>query len=445
MSQSGGNNGKGGGGSGSPIETLTGNTGGPVPPTGFNVNVVGDGTTIDVAGSPGTSTLTISAIGPALVDLHVAKLIVNSIPNAGGNYTTIASAIAAASSGDTIFIMPGSTGVYTENVTLPANVNLTAFPCDGYTPNVTIKGKITCATAGTRSISGIRLETNGDNFLALTAGSPVVWLVNCFLSSTNATGMAVAGALFCRYCTATSTGGIAHFAATSGGVNISNCDFLASGGTNTLTGATTLFMMNSIFVGNITTSDTSVLEISTSRIEGQVTANGTSVNDYITNSMISVGVSAVFCLSVGAGASLGFISSSVECGTANAIVGAGTVKYSGVSFYRTASAITTTTQLPTVMSNNAVAVKTPGAYPYTTIPQDNVILVDTSAARTIIPLASPQTGQIHRIKDNVGSAAANNITVTPSGKNIDGSASFLINTNYGSIDIVFNGTQWNIL
>lgn len=120
MSQSGGNNGKGGGGSGSPIETLTGNTGGPVPPTGFNVNVVGDGTTIDVAGSPGTSTLTISAIGPALVDLHVAKLIVNSIPNAGGNYTTIASAIAAASSGDTIFIMPGSTGVYTENVTLPA-------------------------------------------------------------------------------------------------------------------------------------------------------------------------------------------------------------------------------------------------------------------------------------------------------------------------------------
>jgi hypothetical protein len=43
--------------------TLTGNTGGPVPPTGNNINVVGDGTTITIAGNPGTSTLTVSLIG----------------------------------------------------------------------------------------------------------------------------------------------------------------------------------------------------------------------------------------------------------------------------------------------------------------------------------------------------------------------------------------------
>lgn len=44
-------------------ETLTGNSGGPVPPDGVgNINVVGDGTTIDVVGNPGTNTLTISAI-----------------------------------------------------------------------------------------------------------------------------------------------------------------------------------------------------------------------------------------------------------------------------------------------------------------------------------------------------------------------------------------------
>lgn len=47
------------------VETLTGNTGGAVGPTGNNINVVGDGTTIAVAGDPGTSTLTISAIGEA--------------------------------------------------------------------------------------------------------------------------------------------------------------------------------------------------------------------------------------------------------------------------------------------------------------------------------------------------------------------------------------------
>jgi len=92
-----------------------------------------------------------------------------------------------------------------------------------------------------------------------------------------------------------------------------------------------------------------------------------------------------------------------------------------------------------------VPITTPGAYPYTTLTSDFVILVDSSAARTITPLGSPTTGQMYRIKDNVGSAALNNITITPSGKNIDGSASYIINTNYGSIDIVYNGTQWNAL
>lgn len=43
--------------------TLTGNTGGPVSPTGNNINVVGDGITATINGNPGTSTLTVSVIG----------------------------------------------------------------------------------------------------------------------------------------------------------------------------------------------------------------------------------------------------------------------------------------------------------------------------------------------------------------------------------------------
>lgn len=92
-----------------------------------------------------------------------------------------------------------------------------------------------------------------------------------------------------------------------------------------------------------------------------------------------------------------------------------------------------------------VAVTTPGAYPYTTLSTDYVILVDSSAARTITPMASPTTGQVYVIKDNAGSAATNAITITPSGKNIDGLASRTINSNYGSVTIVYNGTQWNII
>lgn len=46
------------------VETLTGNTGGAVGPTGNNINVVGTGPIL-VTGSPGTSTLTISDNGAA--------------------------------------------------------------------------------------------------------------------------------------------------------------------------------------------------------------------------------------------------------------------------------------------------------------------------------------------------------------------------------------------
>src|SRR5580692_2260692 len=50
-------------GPGGYIQTITGNTGGAVPPSAGNINVIGDGTTITVTGNPGTSTLTISVIG----------------------------------------------------------------------------------------------------------------------------------------------------------------------------------------------------------------------------------------------------------------------------------------------------------------------------------------------------------------------------------------------
>ena len=92
-----------------------------------------------------------------------------------------------------------------------------------------------------------------------------------------------------------------------------------------------------------------------------------------------------------------------------------------------------------------VHVTTPGGYPYTTLGTDYLILVDTSSSRSIVPMAAPTTGQVYIIKDSVGSAATNNITVTPSGKNIDGAASHVISTAYGSITIIFNGTEWSII
>ncbi len=97
------------------------------------------------------------------------------------------------------------------------------------------------------------------------------------------------------------------------------------------------------------------------------------------------------------------------------------------------------------VSGRVVAITTPGAYPYTTLITDDVIIVDTSSARTINLIATPVTGTTYRIKDNVGSAATNNITITPNAGNIDGSATFKIASNWGSADVTYNGTQWIVL
>jgi hypothetical protein len=96
-------------------------------------------------------------------------------------------------------------------------------------------------------------------------------------------------------------------------------------------------------------------------------------------------------------------------------------------------------------SGRVIDTTTPGAYPYTTLISDHLILVDTSAARTINLIAAPVTGTLYIIKDSVGSAAANNITITPAAGNIDGAASATINVNYGSATLVYSGSQWSLL
>jgi hypothetical protein len=104
-----------------------------------------------------------------------------------GDFKTIASALTAASSGQTIFIRPGT---YTENLTLKAGVNLSAYVADATTPNVTIVGKCTFTAAGTVSISGINLQTNSDYALAVTgSAASIIYLTNCYLNCSNNTGI----------------------------------------------------------------------------------------------------------------------------------------------------------------------------------------------------------------------------------------------------------------
>lgn len=66
------------------LSTLTGNSGGAVSPTAGNINIVGDGSTISIAGNPGTSTLTASFIGAAAASSYVTNVAGPVVPTGAG-------------------------------------------------------------------------------------------------------------------------------------------------------------------------------------------------------------------------------------------------------------------------------------------------------------------------------------------------------------------------
>lgn len=90
------------------------------------------------------------------------------------------------------------------------------------------------------------------------------------------------------------------------------------------------------------------------------------------------------------------------------------------------------------------------AISYSVLVTDYIVAVtDNSAARTIsLPNTGVATGQVFIVKDAAGTAAsANNITVNVTGgvKTIDGATSQIINTNYGSLTVYYNGTNYFIV
>ena len=63
-----------------------------------------------------------------------------------------------------------------------------------------------------------------------------------------------------------------------------------------------------------------------------------------------------------------------------------------------------------------------------------------------VNLPAGTTGQLFYVKDGLGLAApATPITITPAAGNIDGAATATIDAPYGSLTLVYSGTQWLIL
>ena len=78
---------------------------------------------------------------------------------------------------------------------------------------------------------------------------------------------------------------------------------------------------------------------------------------------------------------------------------------------------------------------------------DQIVIVNkSSGSATSLTLPSnPVTGMVYTIKDGKGDALSNNITITPSSGTIDGSSNLVIVANYASVNLVYNGTEWNII
>lgn len=297
-------------------------------------------------------------------DLHVARYIVSAGGTAqGANFTTIASAYAQAVADSaagtipqTVFIQPGT---YTENLTLSPNVNLSAFNCDADTPAVTISGKLTLTTAGTVSISGIRLQTNSDFFLAVTgSAASVVNILNCYLNCSNNTGITYTSSsssskINIRNCQGNiGTTGISLFASSSAGVlNIEHDEITNTGlsGTASTSSAGQLLIFHSHLYFAITTSGTNQVNMGHSNIDAfAINTIGFTVGGSGSNSVTHSDISGGTASAVSVGSNLNV--SHLNAGSSNtnpatgAITGAGTITFSDISMTGGSSVFTTNTK-----------------------------------------------------------------------------------------------------
>ena len=115
-------------GGGTPITTLTGNTGGAVAPSAGNINVVGSGG-VTVTGNPGTHTLTITSSG------------------GGGGITTL-DGDSGSATGTTVTIAGGS------NITTSATVATVTVNLDN---TVSISGSMTAGTGFTATTGNVNV------------------------------------------------------------------------------------------------------------------------------------------------------------------------------------------------------------------------------------------------------------------------------------------------
>ncbi len=62
-----------------------------------------------------------------------------------------------------------------------------------------------------------------------------------------------------------------------------------------------------------------------------------------------------------------------------------------------------------------------------------------------ITLPAGTLGKVFVVKDSVGDANTNPITITTTSSTIDGITTYVLDLNWGSIGLVYNGIEWNVV
>lgn len=113
---------------------------------------------------------------------------------------------------------------------------------------------------------------------------------------------------------------------------------------------------------------------------------------------------------------------------------------------------TTATGATTITISTAgpefLAVRTAVATPVAVVAAtDEVVSVEVPGpVAVVVNLPAGATGQVFYIKDGLGLATpATPITITPLAGTIDGAGTAVINAPYGSLTLVYSGTEWKLL
>lgn len=273
---------------------------------------------------------------------------------AKGSHTTITSAIASASSGDTIFVRPGT---FTEDFTVDKSLNFIAYDAiNRYaTISATITGKITISTAINVGFTGFQFTTNSDNSFNVTGNGATVNISNCYFNTTNANSINATGNSSTNILLENCSGSFAStrtlFITTNALIWIKNSYLKDVAGTlaasTSSAGIVTLINSSIVFPLSVTSTGSIQAEYTVfgpqTNVLNQtwITTAGTGVS-YLNNCEFYSGTSTA--VSIGSGTTVNLIQGIVNSSNTNAIDGAGTSTIDAVSFVGTSIKNNVTTQ-----------------------------------------------------------------------------------------------------